>query len=144
MITILIVDKRFVLLFPGNKVIVAELCFQVFQRRQDGSVDFYRDWNDYENGFGEISSEHWLGNEKIHRITAQAQYELRIDLTDFDGDERYTTYSNFGLGNADTKYSLISINYVNRSGDAGKFIFFMTELPLLLAFDLLDAIYYSI
>ena len=79
-------------------------------------VDFYRGWSDYENGFGNINSEHWLGNEKISRISAQGEYELRIELADFEGNVRYAKYDNFGLGNADTNYTLILGTY---SGNAG-------------------------
>lgn len=35
---------------------------KVFQRRKDGSTDFYRGWTDYENGFGDLENEFWLGN----------------------------------------------------------------------------------
>ena len=80
-------------------------------------MDFYRVWSDYEGGFGKVNSEHWLGNEKIHRITAQGEWELRIDLADFDGNERYAKYDNFRLENANTNYRLALGNY---SGNAGK------------------------
>ena len=49
----------------------------VFQRRQDGSVDFYRGWDDYVRGFGNLTGEFWLGLEKIHRLTqVSPNYEL--------------------------------------------------------------------
>ena len=34
----------------------------VFQRRQDGSVDFYKYWADTENEFGDFTGEFWLGS----------------------------------------------------------------------------------
>ena len=69
----------------------------VFQRRQDGSVDFYRYWTDYENGFGNLTGEFWLGLSKIHRLTKEGSNTLRVDLGDFEGNTAYANYSTFNV-----------------------------------------------
>ena len=43
----------------------------VIQNRQDGSVNFLREWGDFKNGFGNLATEFWLGLEKIHMLTNQ-------------------------------------------------------------------------
>ncbi|XP_045074482.1 microfibril-associated glycoprotein 4-like [Coregonus clupeaformis] len=35
----------------------------VFQRRMDGTVNFYRGWDQYKNGFGHAAGEYWLGKD---------------------------------------------------------------------------------
>ncbi|XP_072026557.1 fibrinogen C domain-containing protein 1-like [Amphiura filiformis] len=90
----------------------------VIQRREDGSISFYRNWSDYENGFGNTNSEHWLGNRKIHRITSQAIYELRIDMADFDGNTSHAEYAKFRIGDFSTDYKLILGSYSGNAGDS--------------------------
>ncbi|XP_046861611.1 ryncolin-1-like [Xenia sp. Carnegie-2017] len=67
----------------------------VFQRRQDGSVDFYRDWRDYKNGFGDLKGEFWLGLDKIYRLTSAKRNKLRVDLGDWSGNKAYAEYDYF-------------------------------------------------
>ena len=55
----------------------------VFQKRFEGSVDFYLSWNDYKYGFGDVNGEFWLGLEKIHALTPDDNNMLRVDLEDF-------------------------------------------------------------
>ncbi|XP_066466959.1 fibrinogen C domain-containing protein 1 [Tiliqua scincoides] len=68
----------------------------VFQRREDGSVNFFRGWEAYRDGFGKLTGEHWLGLKRIHSLTTQANYELRIDLEDFDNGTAYAHYGSLG------------------------------------------------
>ena len=90
----------------------------VFQRRQDGSVDFYRNWIDYENGFGNLTGEHWLGLSQIYRITQQGSNTLRVDLEDFDRNTSYAKYSTFNIGNSSTQYTLTVSGYSGTAGDS--------------------------
>jgi len=77
----------------------------VIQKRQDGSVDFYRGWDDYKRGFGNLNGEFWLGLSKIHRLTKQRN-RLQVDLEETNGKSAYAEYSFFGVGNEGSKYKL--------------------------------------
>ncbi|KAJ8033217.1 Fibrinogen C domain-containing protein 1 [Holothuria leucospilota] len=81
----------------------------VFQRRVNGSVEFYTKWEDYKQGFGFLDHEFWLGNEKLFRVTNQADYELRIDVANFLGDANYATYGLFRIADKDHKYRLTEL-----------------------------------
>ena len=78
----------------------------VFQRRMDGSVDFYRNWVDYKNGFGDLSGEFWLGLDKIHRLSATGQNVLRVDLETFENETAYAVYKSFSVGDESKAYIL--------------------------------------
>ena len=90
----------------------------VFQRRQDGSVDFYRGWNDYKSGFGQLTAEFWLGNDKIHRLTASRASSLRVELEDWNGVRVYAKYGNFNIGDEQAKYRLEVSSYSGTAGDS--------------------------
>ena len=78
----------------------------VFQRRLNGSVSFYRYWDDYKNGFGYLNGEFWLGLDKIYRLTGKKHNCLRVDLQDFTSSTAYAEYNMFAVTNETTKYKL--------------------------------------
>lgn len=78
----------------------------VFQRRVDGSVDFYRDWDSYKRGFGNLGTEFWLGNDYLHLLTANGRQDLRVDLRDFQDQTSYAKYSSFRVSGEQEKYKL--------------------------------------
>ena len=77
----------------------------VFQKRLDGSVDFYRGWVDYKRGFGNLNGEFWLGLDKIHRLTKERS-RLRVDLEDTTGETAYAEYDFFSVASERSKYKL--------------------------------------
>ncbi|XP_067608700.1 tenascin-X isoform X2 [Pseudorca crassidens] len=89
----------------------------VFQRRMDGKTDFWRDWEDYAHGFGNISEEFWLGNDALHSLTKAGDYSLRVDLR--DGDEAvFAQYDSFQVDSADEYYRLHLEGYHGTAGDS--------------------------
>ena len=89
----------------------------VFQRRLDGNLNFYRDYQTYADGFGLLLHEFWLGNENIHQITSRMNYELRVELEEFSGETAHAQYTSFLVKSACDGYELFVTGY---SGNAGE------------------------
>ncbi|XP_034474807.1 microfibril-associated glycoprotein 4-like [Drosophila innubila] len=89
----------------------------VILKRMDGSVNFYGNWTEYKEGFGDLEGEFFLGLDKIHALTAHRRQELLVILEDSEGDERFETYDDFAIGNEDQQYKLHTLGKAN--GTAG-------------------------
>ncbi|NP_001191528.1 fibrinogen-related protein 1 precursor [Aplysia californica] len=70
----------------------------VFQKRYDGSVDFFRNFSDYENGFGNTTGEFWMGLKTLRRLVQSGDYELQIDLVSKNGVSYTRNYPHFSIG----------------------------------------------
>ncbi|XP_060572724.1 angiopoietin-2-like [Ruditapes philippinarum] len=75
--------------------------WSVFQRRFNGSVDFYRNHVNYSVGFGDFNGEFWLGLHYIFELSSQNITELRIDVEAADGTKAFEVYRNFSLDEDD-------------------------------------------
>lgn len=92
-----------------------------------------RAWVEYKHGFGDLYSpdgEFWLGNKPLHGLTSQGvclcmcgfawfvrqygivacvthcflgNYTLRINMEDFEGNQRYAEYKNFKVDDEKVK-----------------------------------------
>ena len=90
----------------------------VFQRRHNGLVAFYRDWEDYKQGFGYVDGDYWLGLQNLHWLTSTARYELRVDIQDFNGNIVYAKFKSFQIGDERLLYKLILGDYEGTASDS--------------------------
>ncbi|XP_058130784.1 angiopoietin-related protein 1 isoform X2 [Dasypus novemcinctus] len=90
----------------------------VIQKRADGSVNFFRNWENYKKGFGNIDGEYWLGLENIYLLSNQDNYKLLIELEDWSDKKVYAEYSSFRLEPESEFYRLRLGTYQGNAGDS--------------------------
>ncbi|XP_064172362.1 angiopoietin-related protein 6 [Anguilla rostrata] len=90
----------------------------VVQRRQDGSVNFFRTWDQYKQGFGNLNGEYWLGLEHLYWLSTQAEYRLRVALEDWQGRQVFAEYDRFRLEPESDWYRLRLGQYHGSAGDS--------------------------
>ncbi|XP_048020227.1 angiopoietin-related protein 3-like [Megalobrama amblycephala] len=91
--------------FLVNCEFTEEGVFTVIQRRHDGSVDFDQSWEKYEDGFGDFSSEFWLGLKKIYAIARQGHSLLHVQIEDWRKEKHFMAYQ-YILEDAASNYTI--------------------------------------
>ncbi|XP_062290380.1 tenascin-like isoform X3 [Scomber scombrus] len=89
----------------------------VLLRRQNGKLDFYRNWKNYTAGFGNMNDEFWLGLSNLHKITSSGHYEMRVDLRD-QGESVYAQYDKLTIAEPRTRYKMYIGGYSGTAGDS--------------------------
>ena len=90
----------------------------VIQKRVDGNEDFeYKVWDDYVEGFGNVTSNYWMGLEEIHQLTSERDMSLEIKIETFSGGDPFTfMYDTFALAGADDNYRILLAGFSTSSG----------------------------
>ena len=109
---------------PANKTNFEVYCdmktdgggWTVFQKRFNGFVGFYRGWDEYKNGFGDVRGEFWLGNEKIHQLT-EIPSQLRVEINTTSSGSKFAKYRYFTITNEATNYTLFVDSYSGSASD---------------------------
>ncbi|KAK6316110.1 hypothetical protein J4Q44_G00136340 [Coregonus suidteri] len=91
--------------------------WMVFLRRQNGKLEFFRNWRNYTVGFGDMNDEFWFGLANLHKMTAAGQYELRVDLSD-NGESAYAQYDNFTIAEQRSRYKMYLGGFSGTAGDS--------------------------
>ena len=77
-------------------------------------MSFNRSWGEYKAGFGKHDENFWMGLEKIHKMTNNAPYKLRMEFKLRNGSWYSVEYDTFRVESESSNYK---INVTGYSGD---------------------------
>jgi len=89
----------------------------IFHQNVGDGFNWRLRWTDYRNGFGDISSNFWLGLQRLYLLTRVQRYRLRIEMKQAsDGLWFSTEYWSFEVGDGPNDRYRLDLS--GRSGDA--------------------------
>jgi ficolin len=89
------------------------------QQHYNGTTFFQRNWASFKAGFGFNNSNYWIGNDKLHQLTMNGQYRLRVDLQGKSDCQWYwAEYSTFIVGDEASFYQLTIDGYSGTAGNS--------------------------
>ncbi|XP_018790566.1 PREDICTED: angiopoietin-related protein 2-like [Bactrocera latifrons] len=93
----------------------------VILRRKSETINFYRKWEDYKKGFGDITGDYWIGLENMYALTNSCEQELYVYIKRLSGKVYFAKYSEFRIGNESESYALERLGkYSGNAGDSLK------------------------
>ncbi|XP_077586634.1 fibrinogen-like protein 1-like protein isoform X2 [Stigmatopora nigra] len=101
------------LIQPGESPIVVYCAMQeggwtvVQHITVNSSISFDRVWTDYKIGFGDVTGDHWLGNDYLHQLSSgPARFKLGVKLVDQDAITKMGEYDPFMVESESSAYRL--------------------------------------
>ena len=108
----------------GHKIVFCTVIgsrgYVVIQRRINNDVNFYRDWDEYEQGFGNLEGNFWIGLAKLHFFASRGKKAiLRVEVKySSDPNVYFAEYKKFTVKEKGTNYQLVIGDYSGNAGDA--------------------------
>lgn len=88
----------------------------VFHQKITNSFNYNLTFDEYKAGFGDAQSDFWLGLERVHRLTSNGTYRMRIEMQLVRNLEWYSVeYSSFSI---DSEANGYAIHVAGCTGDA--------------------------
>lgn len=83
------------------------------RQRSINPVNFKRTWVEYKQGFGNLSTEFWLGNDYIHKLTTQGDITLGIHSTAENNMKKVSILTHFRVAD---EHKFYQVTYKKSTG----------------------------
>ena len=77
----------------------------VLLKRYDASLGFNRGYQQYDDTFGDLTGEFWLGLKRFEQL-CYTTVTIRFDLENANEEKRYAEYDGCSIGDRSTKYTI--------------------------------------